>query len=133
MSRNKIGATDAYGRPDGASAVLTEMPPREIELADGELAKVRDEIRKTIAQGAVAIVQHAIARAIKDGQFQLIKFLFEIAGLYPLVNKGSEAKELSLARLLCRQLGLPESPELENKIRSKEAKDAHPTECRAVK
>jgi predicted RNase H-like nuclease len=135
MKRNKKLAGDAY-RIAGlleANAVVTELRPREAEEAAADLAKVQEEIRKTVARGAVAIIQNAVQHAVENSQFQLIKFLFEIAGLYPAVSSGGETKELSLARMLCRQLGLPEDPEVENKTGSAEAKETHPTECGAVK
>ncbi len=86
-----------------------------------------------MALGAVAIVQNAVERAKEASQVQLIKFLFEIAGFYPAGPKGSETKELSLARMLCRELGLPENPELETEAEGPAQQEERRADCHAVK
>jgi DNA polymerase I-like protein with 3'-5' exonuclease and polymerase domains len=116
-----------------ANAILAEFPAQGSELGATELANLQDEIRRAVAQGAVAIVQSAVERAKETSQYQLIKFLFEIAGLYPAGPKESETKELSLARMLCRELGLPENPELETQAGETGEKEERPADCHTVK
>jgi hypothetical protein len=58
------------------------------------------------------MVRAAIERA-KTGHDQIIRYLFEIAGLYPELNPEAPTDELSLAHYLCERLGLPPAPDPE--------------------
>src|SRR5437879_11227307 len=73
-------------------------------------AQVRGLIRQLVMAAAGKMVQAAIQRA-KDGQDQIIKYLFEVAGLYPELNAENPSDDFSLARQLCDRLGLPPAPE----------------------
>ncbi|HVO63388.1 MAG TPA: hypothetical protein VMT53_20845 [Terriglobales bacterium] len=75
-------------------------------------AQVRGLIRDLVMAAAGEMVQAAIERA-KDGHDQIIKYLFEIAGLYPELNPENPSDDFSLARHLCDRLGLPPAPEEE--------------------
>jgi hypothetical protein len=116
-----------------ANAILTELRPLGTTQEAVELADLQQEIRETVALGAVAIVQNAVERAKEAGQYQLIKFLFEIAGLYPVGPKESESKELSLARMLCRELGVPENPGLDVQAGDAAEKEERGADGHAVK
>ena len=87
-------------------------PEREplpaIDTSDS--AQVRGLIRQLVMQAAGNMVQAAIERA-KTGHDQIIKYLFEIAGLYPELNPEAPADEFSLANYLCERLGLPPAPD----------------------
>lgn len=90
-----------------------ETPPKReplprIDASDS--AQVRGLIRHLVLAAAGEMVQAAIDRA-KDGQDQIIKYLFEIAGLYPELNPQAPTDELSLAHYLCERLGLPPMPD----------------------
>jgi hypothetical protein len=88
-----------------------ELPPLpKIDTSDS--AQVRGLIRQLVMAAAGQMVQAAIQRA-KDGQDQIIKYLFEVAGLYPELNAENPSDDLSLARHLCDRLGLPPAPEAE--------------------
>ncbi len=47
----------------------------------------------------------------KAGHYQIMKYLFELAGLYPLELDEHTGDDFSLARTLCDRLGLPPAPE----------------------
>jgi len=71
------------------------------------LDATRRELARIIGAAAAEIVNAAIAKA-KAGQFQAMKYLFELAGIHPVHVEEGEAGDLSLAQVLCRKLGLPE-------------------------
>lgn len=75
-------------------------------------AQVRGLIRDLVMAAAGKMVQAAIERA-KSGNDQIIKYLFEIAGLYPELNPENPSDDFSLARHLCDRLGLLPAPEAE--------------------
>jgi len=77
--------------------------------AGGDLPALRRQITDLVAQNAMAMVQHTIDAVNDEGQYQAIKYLFEMVGLYP-VSAGEESPvQDSLARILLRHLGLPEA------------------------
>lgn len=74
-----------------------------------ELSELRRKITELVAQNAVPMVQQAIDAVREEGQYQAMKYLFEMVGLYPTVApEDCEAQE-SLAQCLLQQLGLPPS------------------------
>lgn len=56
------------------------------------------------------MVQQAIDAVREEGQYQAMKYLFEMSGLYPALaqNDSDSPAHDSLARILLRQLGLPD-------------------------
>jgi hypothetical protein len=66
-----------------------------------------------VAQNAVAMVQHAIDTVNEEGQYQAIKYRFEMVGLYPAQADDESPVEDSLVKTLLHQLGLPETPPAE--------------------
>jgi hypothetical protein len=89
-------------------------PPPEREplpvINTSDSVEVRGLIRHLVMAAAGQMVQAAIERA-KTGNDQIIKYLFEIAGLYPELNPEAPADEFSLAQYLCERLGLPPAPD----------------------
>lgn len=73
-------------------------------------SRVQREIRALVANAAADMVVVAIEKA-KQGQYQAMKYLFELSGLFEESGKADDAKELSLAKMICRELGLPEECE----------------------
>lgn len=72
------------------------------------------EVRKDIANivtGAAGDMTKAVVEEGRKGQLAPVKYLFEVAGLYPALE-GSQAKPEgeSLARTLLHRLGLPLEP-----------------------
>lgn len=73
-----------------------------------ELADLRRKITELVAQNAVPMVQLAIDAVREEGQYQAMKYLFEMIGLYPAAAESESGTEDSLAQILLAQLGLPE-------------------------
>lgn len=74
--------------------------------SSAELSALRREITELVARNAVTMVQHAIDSVNEEGQYQAIKYLFEMIGLYPAAGKDENPEEASLARALLHQLGV---------------------------
>jgi hypothetical protein len=81
-----------------------------------DLHAVRQEITELIARNAVSMVQHAIDSVREDGQYQAMKYLFEMIGLYPASSNDAEEKETSLAAVLLSQLGIQDVASAEAKL-----------------
>lgn len=75
----------------------------------GEWAEVRRRIREDVIRQAGEMVAAAIEKA-KGGHYQIMKYLFELAGLYPQAADENAGDDFSLARVLCDRLGLPPAP-----------------------
>ena len=72
-----------------------------------ELSELRRKISELVTQNAVPMVQQAIDAVREEGQYQAMKYLFEMIGLYPAVAQEDSESQESLAQLLLDQLGLP--------------------------
>jgi hypothetical protein len=76
-----------------------------------ELSELRRRISELVARNAVPMVQQAIDAVREEGQYQAIKYLFEMIGLYPASAQDDSESQDSLAQVLLKQLGLaPLSP-----------------------
>jgi hypothetical protein len=84
------------------------MPKRPPAAVHADLGALRRQITDLVAQNAVAMVQHAIDAANEEGQYQAIKYLFEMVGLYPAAAESDCPVEDSLVKTLLHHLGLPE-------------------------
>jgi hypothetical protein len=85
------------------------MPKKRIPNATTDLSALRQQITELVARNAVPMVQQAIDAVNEEGQYQAIKYLFEMIGLYPAAPADDSPLQDSLAKTLLRQLGLPES------------------------
>ena len=74
-----------------------------------DLFTLRRQITDLVAQNAVAMVQQAIDAVNEEGQYQAIKYLFEMIGLYPASAGDESSVENSLAKTLLHHLGLSEA------------------------
>jgi hypothetical protein len=84
-----------------------------------DLCALRLTIAELVARNAVGMVQQAIDAVKEEGQYQAIKYLFEMIGLYPATVQGESPVQESLAWTLLQQLGLPEvAPEKDGKEKS---------------
>lgn len=72
------------------------------------LAGLRGKITELVAQNALSMVQCAIDGVKEEGQYQAIKYLFEMVGIYPS-TAGTEAADDSLAQILLQRLGLDDT------------------------
>ena len=73
------------------------------------------EVRKDMAQMVeweAAVMMQAVIDEGKKGQLATVKYLFEMAEIYPASTDGSHAsaEEDSLAKTLLHRLNLPEEP-----------------------
>jgi hypothetical protein len=83
-------------------------PKRPPAAAKAELSALRRQLTDLVAQNAVAMVQNAIDAVNEEGQYQAIKYLFEMVGLYPAAAGGDSQVEDSLVKTLLHHLGLAE-------------------------
>src|SRR5437763_7863671 len=81
------------------------MPRDPIDCA-ADLSALRRRITELVARNAVSMVQQAIDAVREEGQYQAIKYLFEMIGLYPAVAQEDSESQDSLAQVLLEQLGL---------------------------
>jgi hypothetical protein len=75
-----------------------------------DLAEVRKEITNIVGSEATELAK-AVVEEGRKGQLAPVKYLFEVAGLYPAME-GSQAKpeEASLAKTLLHRLGILDQP-----------------------
>jgi len=73
-----------------------------------DIAAIRHAITRMVALAAGDMVKAAIEEG-KKGHGPALKYLFEMVGLYPATveNEQTEKREMCLAELFCRELGLP--------------------------
>lgn len=86
-----------------------------------DLSALRRQITTLVARNAVAMVQQAIDAVNEEGQYQAIKYLFEMVGLYPASGEDTDPAEDSLAETLLHHLGLLEDKVPESAPRKKES------------
>jgi hypothetical protein len=94
--------------------------------AGADLSALRQQITGLVARNAVAMVQQAIDAVNEEGQYQAIKYLFEMIGLYPASAAEVFPVEDSLVKTLLDHLGLPEGAELAPVERKKESTVSDP-------
>jgi hypothetical protein len=82
------------------------IPKRPPAAAHADLSALRRQITDLVAQNAVSMVQNAIDAVNEEGQYQAIKFLFEMVGLYPATAGDDSQVEDSLVKTLLHHLGL---------------------------
>ncbi|SRR5258708_3863930 len=79
-----------------------------------DLSGLRRQITALVAQNAVRMVQQAIDAVNDEGQYQAIKYLFEMIGLYPASAAEDSPVEDSLVKTLLHHLelmeGVPSEP-----------------------
>ena len=81
--------------------------------AEASLPELRQKVTDLVARNAVAMVQCAIDGVMEEGQYQAIKYLFEMVGIYPPISNEGDKPEDTLSKVLLQQLGivLPEQEE----------------------
>jgi hypothetical protein len=82
--------------------------PTQINESGTELSALRRQITELVARNAVVMVQNAIDAVNEAGQYQAIKYLFEMIGLYPALGSEAEPGEASLTGTLLHHLGIQE-------------------------
>lgn len=76
-----------------------------------DAAKVREEIADLVKEGAKGITEAVIDQAM-HGELAPARYLFEVAGVYPLSTDSSlsSGEEDSLAKTLLDRLNIPDNP-----------------------
>jgi len=72
-----------------------------------ELGAVRQQVTNLVVSQAVELVGHTLEH-IKRGNYQAMKYLFEMVGLFPATTPDENPAEDSLAKTLLSYLGVPE-------------------------
>lgn len=83
------------------------MAKRQVATSSPDLPALRREITGLVARNALSMVQQAIDAVQEEGQYQAIRFLFEMIGLYPAAAQEESPEKDSLAQLLLQCLKLP--------------------------
>jgi hypothetical protein len=87
-----------------------EKPKEPSEYKQVDLGVARKDVHKMVRASIVKIAQTLIQSAA-DGNLPAAKYLFEMAGVYPIRENGSsEIEEGSLAEMLLKHLGIPIEP-----------------------
>jgi hypothetical protein len=100
-------------------------PAKNAPGASPELGKLRGKITDLVARNAIAMVQCAIDGVMEEGQYQAIKYLFEMVGIYPAVAGQTEEPEDTLAKVLLQHLGVA-VPEAEQVPGESSGSETHP-------
>jgi hypothetical protein len=85
--------------------------PRDPLNCPVDLSALRLQVTELVARNAVSMVQQAIDAVKEEGQYQAIKYLFEMIGLYPAAVGDESEAHSSLAQTLLERLGLTEVTE----------------------
>ncbi len=94
--------------------------------ADASLPELRQRITDLVARNAVAMVQRAIDGVMEEGQYQAIKYLFEMVGIYPVVTGDTDEPQDGLSEVLLQHLGVSLSEE--KRSSTKRGPEIHPVE-----
>jgi hypothetical protein len=104
-----VGAKKAKGNSEGKTEQSVEKSGKRPKKP-ADIVQVRESITNMVTNSAKAIAKQVIEDA-KSGQLASVKYLFEVAGLYPLTEETAAAlPEHSLAHTLLRRMGLPTEP-----------------------
>lgn len=103
----KITIKKKTGRAHKARLLLLgPIMARKAPGSDANLPELRQKITGLVARNAVAMVQCAIDGVMEEGQYQAIKYLFEMVGIYPPMAGDNDVPEDTLSKVLLRHLGV---------------------------
>lgn len=104
-----VGAKKAKGNSEGKAEKSAEKSGKRPKKP-ADIVQVRESITNMVTNSAKTIANRVIKDA-KTGQLASVKYLFEVAGLYPPTEETTAAlPEHSLAHTLLRRMGLPTEP-----------------------
>lgn len=109
--KNKATRKKAGKRATGVKRKKKELNP----------AEVRKEVSRLVEAHAGKLAQAVVGEGEK-GQLGPVKFLFEMANIYPPAADGSQAsaEEQCLAETLLDRLGLPKTPVVADELEREE-------------
>ncbi len=99
---------------------------------------VREQIIRLVGNEALKMAK-SIVKLAGDGNYLAMKYLFEMAGLFPAIVSTELAPEESLSKILLRNLGIPEESGIqelgppETKVMKESCPPAHEESDLAVK
>jgi hypothetical protein len=91
-----------------------------------DLKKVRQKIKRAVGNKAFEMVQKILENK-GDPSYLALKYLFEIAGLYPASSAEETDQDDSLAKILLRRLGLEDEIKTGSEV-TKETQASAPVE-----
>jgi hypothetical protein len=83
-------------------------PARKSSRKPVDLAEIRQQITNLVGNDAVGMVEITMEEVGK-GHYLGMKYLFEMIGLYPATGEEGALVPDSMATILMRRLGLPET------------------------
>ena len=99
--------SNAGAKTKGKTAAKKEATQEQEEVVPrADIAAIRQNATNLIGVEASEMVKAVIAEC-KKGHYQSLKFLFEVAGIFPASAEAADHDEPSFAEILCRRLGLP--------------------------
>jgi hypothetical protein len=101
--------------PASCSGKQAELHARCLDAADFE--QIRHEIMNLVCNRALEAVDQMIEH-VQAGNFQAMKYLFEIVGLFPVPTSEAARPDDSLARKLLSYLEAPEGGAANNEVSS---------------
>jgi hypothetical protein len=106
-----VGMTKKKAKGKTASKPITKSKSSAKDEKELDPAEVRKDISQMVKVDARNMTEAVIDEGLK-GQLATVKFLLEMAGVYPPSTDMTEPteKEESLAKTLLRRLNLPEEP-----------------------
>jgi hypothetical protein len=110
-------------RTAGGKMPRKQVRRREEPREGTSLELLRQQITKLIASDALDMVAATVDQ-VKNGQYQALKYLFEMVGLYPAASGEEAAQEDSLAKILLSRLGIPQSSDAGGKEEKRASRDA---------
>lgn len=80
--------------------------PSQSDRGSNDLTRLREKITALVTGNALSMVQCAIDAVKEEGQYQAIKYLFEMVGIYPTTPGVESSADESFAQMLLQRLGL---------------------------
>ena len=91
------------GKNNLANCSRTQTDPHAQRISVADFEKVRDEIINLVCSRALETVDQMI-KHVRAGNFQAMKYLFEMVGLFPVSASEAATPDDSLARRLLNYL-----------------------------
>lgn len=112
MNKKKAGKKTVRGGKKGKAKAQKSGGKKTIRVKQMDMAKVRNDVANIVGSGAKKIAA-AVVEEAKKGQLAPAKFLFEMAGVFPVPTESEPATgddEESLAKVLMEKLKTAEDP-----------------------
>ena len=106
MTKKKVKSKTTAGKPKSKGKRVLRKGKKDFNPAE-----VRKDIAQMVDSQATTMAQAVIDEG-KKGQLATVRYLFEVAEIYPPSTDGSHAtaNDDSLAQTLMRRLNLPDEP-----------------------